>query len=63
VIRARLFERAATLGHSAAADRDLHRVIDATIRHSTEAYPMRRLKLTEACQQRFIKALSVSLPG
>jgi hypothetical protein len=31
VIRARLFERAATLGHSAGADPDLHLVIDATI--------------------------------
>jgi len=31
VIRARLFERAATLGHSATADPDLHRVIDTTI--------------------------------
>jgi len=31
MIRARLFDWAATLGHSAAADRDLHRVIDATI--------------------------------
>jgi hypothetical protein len=29
--RARLFERAATLGRSATADPDLHRVIDTTI--------------------------------
>jgi hypothetical protein len=31
VIRARLFERAATLGHSATADPDLHLLIDTTI--------------------------------
>ena len=31
MIRARLFDWAATLGHSAAADPDLHLVIDATI--------------------------------
>ena len=31
MIRARLFERAATLGHSATADPDLHRVTDRTI--------------------------------
>ena len=31
MIRARIFDRAATLGHSVAADPDLHLVIDATI--------------------------------
>jgi len=31
MIPARLFERAATLGHSATADPDLHLVIDPTI--------------------------------
>ena len=31
MIRARIFDRAATLGHSAAADPDLHLVSDATI--------------------------------
>ena len=31
VIRTRLFERAASLGHSVTADPDLHLVIDPTI--------------------------------